>query len=117
MVAIKKGTNAISEKSGRGSPPNITFKDNDSIKAHITEVYKFKNFEKSLKMKKADNELKKTCVKITAKFISPKETIKNGTMNNWKIIGLQPRSLKKEIKKSKYCPLKRKLYMECAEFK
>ena len=47
MVAIKKGTNAISEKSGRGSPPNITFKDNDSIKAHITEVYKFKNFEKS----------------------------------------------------------------------
>ena len=27
----------------RGSKP---FKDNDSIKAHITEVYKFKNFEK-----------------------------------------------------------------------
>ena len=64
MVAIKKGTNAISEKSGRGSPPNITFKDNDSIKAHIAEVYKFKNFEKSLKMKKADNELKRHALKL-----------------------------------------------------
>ena len=42
-----------------GSPPNITFKDNESIKAHIAEVYKFKNFENSLKMKRTDNrELK-----------------------------------------------------------
>ena len=37
---------------------------------------------KKLENEKADNELKKTCVKIIAKFISPKETIKNGTMNN-----------------------------------